>query len=602
MAMARKRDSKRAEGGGVRNLGLIVDPRLGDIEDDASSTKRRSMLSLAGSLLAEISLPKLLVAWSLLLVVPGFLLGLAPIIFIEWFKVVTDKLTSLVIGLWCVAVLAALVALGWFGWRTLFRMAEENFWALNSIVVQPGYAAFREALRQFSERLFARKASEARRARLRAATAAVAGILICSLAMLVLYCVWPRAHLFGRISEIDSWGEVAIAALANSLVVISAYLAVAALIWSFADAAMEPPRSFGSFDKSQSKADRTWRIAHLSDLHVVGERYGFRIESGRLGPRGNERLKLLLEQLEALHAKDPFDAILLTGDMTDAGISSEWAEFLCAFTNHPSLACRVLMLPGNHDLNIVDRANPARFDLPTSSSRPLRRLRVLSAMNAVQGDRVRVVDREKGCIGETLENALKPYRADLKRFADIARPVLSKIPEIWARAFPMIDPPTEPNGLGVILLNSNADTHFSFTNALGMVSAEQMRGIHIARAEYPDACWIIALHHHVVEYPWAAKALSERIGTALINGNWFVRSLQPIAGRAILMHGHRHVDWIGHCAGLSIVSAPSPVMEVTDEKNTAFYIHTLAIHTDCKLRLLSPERIVVAGKPTRSGP
>jgi hypothetical protein len=69
-----------------------------------------------------------------------------------------------------------------------------------------------------------------------------------------------------------------------------------------------------------------------------------------------------------------------------------------------------------------------------------------------------------------------------------------------------------------------------------------------------------------------------------------------------LMHGHRHVDWIGHCAGLSIVSAPSPVMEVTDEKNTAFYIHTLAIHTDCKLRLLSPERIVVAGKPTRSGP
>ena len=54
MAMARKRDSKRAEGG-VRNLGLIVDPRHGDIEDDASSTKRRSMLSLAGSLLAEIT-------------------------------------------------------------------------------------------------------------------------------------------------------------------------------------------------------------------------------------------------------------------------------------------------------------------------------------------------------------------------------------------------------------------------------------------------------------------------------------------------------------------------------------------------------------------
>ena len=38
----------------------LLDPRNGDVEDDASSTKQRSLLSLAGSLLAEISLPKLL--------------------------------------------------------------------------------------------------------------------------------------------------------------------------------------------------------------------------------------------------------------------------------------------------------------------------------------------------------------------------------------------------------------------------------------------------------------------------------------------------------------------------------------------------------------
>jgi hypothetical protein len=62
----------------------IVDPRHGDIEDDASSTKRRSMLSLFGSLLVEISLPKLLVAWALLLVLPGLLVGLAPIVIAKW--------------------------------------------------------------------------------------------------------------------------------------------------------------------------------------------------------------------------------------------------------------------------------------------------------------------------------------------------------------------------------------------------------------------------------------------------------------------------------------------------------------------------------------
>ena len=49
----------------------IVDPRNGDTEDDASSTKRRSLFALAGSLVAEISLPKLVLAWVLLIGLPG---------------------------------------------------------------------------------------------------------------------------------------------------------------------------------------------------------------------------------------------------------------------------------------------------------------------------------------------------------------------------------------------------------------------------------------------------------------------------------------------------------------------------------------------------
>ena len=61
--------------------------------------------------------------------------------------------------------------------------------------------------------------------------------------------------------------------------------------------------------------------------------------------------------------------------MTDAGRSSEWAEFLDLLSAHPQLASRVLVLPGNHDLNIPDRANPARLELPTSPNRRLRQLR-----------------------------------------------------------------------------------------------------------------------------------------------------------------------------------------------------------------------------------
>jgi hypothetical protein len=186
------------------------------------------------------------------------------------------------------------------------------------------------------------------------------------------------------------------------------------------------------------------------------------------------------------------------------------------------------------------------------------------------------------------------------RFSETAKPLFARrLDDLWATAFPMIVPPDSQDGLGVILLNSNADAHFSFTNALGMMTSDQMHGIEIAAAQYPHACWILALHHHVVEYPRPATALSERIGTALVNGSWFVRRLGKIAGRTLLMHGHRHTDWIGECAGLQIVSAPSPVMEATDSEETCFYVHTLAVaQDDARLYLLASDRIAIGGDVT----
>jgi membrane protein required for beta-lactamase induction len=72
----------------------IIDPRDGDIEDDASSTKRRSLFSLAGSLLVEISLPKLAVAWTLLIGLPGIILGIAPLLLSLWIGTVSWKASN----------------------------------------------------------------------------------------------------------------------------------------------------------------------------------------------------------------------------------------------------------------------------------------------------------------------------------------------------------------------------------------------------------------------------------------------------------------------------------------------------------------------------
>src|SRR6516162_5793441 len=117
----------------------LLDPRRGDVEDDISSPKQRSLLAIAGSLLAEISLPKLLFALIFSILLPALLLGLAPLVATAWLLKLS-KVAAQITGLGAVLVLVAVAALGWFGWRPLVRIAETNFWSLNALAIQPGYA------------------------------------------------------------------------------------------------------------------------------------------------------------------------------------------------------------------------------------------------------------------------------------------------------------------------------------------------------------------------------------------------------------------------------------------------------------------------------
>ncbi len=118
----------------------ILDPREGDAEDDVSSPKQKSLLAIAGSLLAEISLTKLLLAWIASILLPAAILGLAPLVATGWVNGVFFRILELY-GVGAALLLVAIVAAGWFGWRPLFRVAESNFWALNALGVQPGYAS-----------------------------------------------------------------------------------------------------------------------------------------------------------------------------------------------------------------------------------------------------------------------------------------------------------------------------------------------------------------------------------------------------------------------------------------------------------------------------
>ena len=211
---------------------MLIDPRHGDIEDDAASPGQRSLLAIAGSLLVEISLPKLLFAWTILLLLPAVLLGLAPLLASAWFSKLSQKLAALT-GIGTALALLAIVAVGWIGWRPLLRIAENNFWSLNALAVQPGYAFTREALRHLTERIWGRKLTVAGRARLRSANSMAAGIVLSACAVLVAMLAWPASRWTGGWNDLVLLHRLAMPALANAVVLVSAYLAVASLIWGF---------------------------------------------------------------------------------------------------------------------------------------------------------------------------------------------------------------------------------------------------------------------------------------------------------------------------------------------------------------------------------
>jgi 3',5'-cyclic AMP phosphodiesterase CpdA len=569
----------------------VIDPRDGDFEADASSPERRSLLAIARNLLVEVSLPKLAYALVLLIVFPAIILGLGPIVVTLWFHTLASS--PGVYGGVALMLVVALLAFAWYSGRALLRVVEGAFWSLNSMAIQPGYVAWREAVLHVTGRFVGAGASERNRARMRAASAVVAGVLICALSVWVISLVWPSTRWTGELADLRNPYRLVWPALANATAIVAGYLAVAALVWGVADATLPHSQELTAF---RPRADfvRSWRVAHLSDIHLVGERFGFRLGSGRAGPRGNHNFIEALRRLDEVHRREPLDAIVITGDLTDAGTSAEWAELLDAFDRFPGLAALTIAVPGNHDLNVVDRANPARLDLPTSPMKRLRQLRTISALASIQGSHMYVVDGERNDLEATVDEMLAPHASDVAAFADEGTRRLAKKTEAtWTSAFPMIQRPRREDGLGIIALNSNAETHFSFTNALGLVSAEQAGALDAAMKAYPRACWIVALHHHVVEHPKLGHALAERVGTTLINGNWFTRRLLRVGDRAVVMHGHRHIDWMGRCGELAILSASSSTMPTTGHPDIHFYVHVVGVDAAGHIDIAQPECVSV---------
>ena len=134
--------------------------------------------------------------------------------------------------------------------------------------------------------------------------------------------------------------------------------------------------------------------------------------------------------------------------------------------HYPELRARLSFVPGNHDVNIVDRNNPGHFELPWSAGQSLRKLRVVLALDKIQDDRARVIDRASGALGPSLKNYLRQGDR-VERLHSLAPGSTmrgrGKMVKVWDAIFPLVEPPPVVGGYGVILLNSS-QTYLKFSD------------------------------------------------------------------------------------------------------------------------------------------
>jgi 3',5'-cyclic AMP phosphodiesterase CpdA len=580
------------------SVSRIWDLRRGDDDDNRTSPYGRGMQNVVLSALLDFNFLKASIGFLVLIIGPALLIGLVPSVLVYYGRLklhlAASMGSSLILMLVFLALLMGLAL--WIG-RPLLRTAIDNFWHLHYTLVFPIFVVFRELLRTIAERFPRRSITPEELDRKRRLGSILAALALAgggvALALSLEVSIGLQLVDAGHLRPLP----IAKAALANAAVILGFSTAVESLYWLWRELTVHSAVLNWAPDPTPVESPIV-RVAHLSDLHLVGERYGCRMETGTHGPRGNRRIRNAFRKLTAIHAATPLDRILLTGDITDAGTRAEWAEFIDLLRNFPELRARVSFVPGNHDVNITDRTNPGRPDLPWSASQSLRKLRVLLALDALQGDRAHLVNRASGALGPSLRDYLREgdrvqrLRSLAQRGTQRGRREMSKT---WEAIFPLVEPAGD-HGCGIVLLDSNARSHFSLTNAIGVVSRSQLRTLKSLLENTPDHAWIILLHHQVVEYPMTSISLRDRIGLALVNAPDVLAAIAPHAARTIIMHGHRHTDWIGTCGNVVLCSAPSVALGSHEGEGCrgSFHVNEFALGSDGGIRLTTNQRVKIA--------
>jgi 3',5'-cyclic AMP phosphodiesterase CpdA len=455
------------------------------------------------------------------------------------------------------------------GWSSqLFGVGLETLWLVASIVLTG--CVFRVAT-------FARHYGEAKAASAWH-QAAVVGLwlLSCLLAAGVIAYVWKRLGGFALVGAmLTDYGRVA-------------RLGGRPPVWLDA-----PP-------------DDALRVAQLSDLHVTeGERVRM-VE--KPAPGGNPIIGRLLDEGEIANSQ----VLLFTGDVTDRGTAVAWRHFLDALDER-DLADRAILVPGNHDLGMVDPLDGRRERKHVLRSD---RFGIINLANLLKfseafaetgGGRHGFVLGDDGPVPyqeawEAAERAVRPLvaalptlpvpslrwgtlaqdRAALVDYQDRIEVARQRLLALFPVAIPL-DAFAPGQDAVVFVLNSCASlSRHPTTNALGHVGRAQYRRLNRLAGFFHRKLKLLALHHHVVRRSEErGRSFWSRVMakfTVLGDSRPLVRFCRKAGVRAVL-NGHRHLSYqLRLPNGTVLLAAPSSTLgdELAEDPRPRFERYDLA--------------------------
>lgn len=378
--------------------------------------------------------------------------------------------------------------------------------------------------------------------------------LICSLSVWVAYQMWPHERgLFENLGQ-----SVALTAALMALIL---YFPIAIGTASDLRALAKRPQ-LKKFEFN-SASGRAMNVIHLSDLHITS--------SGDAPLTEDARRTLSDGSLSWLRTKIfelPGHPIIISGDATDTGDEREWARFLRFFGRFSK---RIVLAPGNHDLNIVGYGETSLWrisDLPYYQGRIARMRSFLRTAEKVMGPRAKV-----------LVDAKAPYLVPLKRaLGGIEEERGSGQFDELSSLFPMaVKVPHPSENVFAIVWNTTRASALPALNSMGKLDANQLarwkKIEKLLRQEDRNVNVFHVVHHKIgmpdelIEHPTDLSPIKRSLQLASMvmeNASSLIEVISSANKHTVVFHGHHHTRFISEVDNdgprITVISAPSSTL------------------------------------------